>query len=302
MTPTSIQRTKVAIIRLQNENALKSRESFMANAQRRLDSGLDPYTINKDISALKHYLRFTHQEWKRIDYKKTTVKNVISPTREQIETFLAIETTPAFNFYWQLQAFCGTRPGEVINLRLQDIDLERECFYPQKTKTNDHKPIIIPHRLIKQLKAYIETLPKRRHTSYLFPSSDKPGYPLTIKAVEKDCQKRLDIMHCSLHWTPHTFRHAFITIGFCAGMPTHYVQKAVRHTKITTTEAYADKSIDYARQAVAIHPYYQEDYQKPEQIVDAIVKYINNKLDDRFNKALVNQAYSLLYKSCQIGS
>lgn len=300
LTDAGIKRVLISIKRLQKEGALTDRNTFIINEQRRLKMGLNAHTINKDISSLKHYLRFKKLKWQKIPYRKTQTKNVISPTIEQIETFLAIKTTPTFDFYWQVQAYCGTRPGEVLNLRICDLDLERECFYPQKTKTNDHKPIILPHKLIRPLKKYIEKLENKKCTDYLFPSPDRQGKPLTIEAAEKDCKKRVALMNCPLHWTPHTFRHAFITIGFSAGLPTHFVQKAVRHTKITTTDQYADKSIDLARVAVSLHPFYQNTHKKPEEIVDEIVQFVNKKVDRRFNKALVNQAFSLLYQSCKI--
>lgn len=300
MTEAGIHRVVVAIKRLQKEDALANRHDFIVNEQRRLKMGLNANTINKDISSLKHWLRFTHQKWQPISYRKTQARNVISPTLEQIETFLSIHTTDVFDFYWQIQAHCGTRPGEVINLQLCDVDLERECFYPQRTKTNDHKPIIVPHYLMRKLKRYISNLPNNSYDSYLFPSSYHKNRPLTVAAAEKDCRKRVELMDCPLHWTPHTFRHAFITIGFAAGMPTHFVQKAVRHTKITTTDNYADKSIDMARTAVALHPFYQNRRKKAEEVVDEIVEYINKRVDKRFNKILLNRAFSLLYQSCEI--
>lgn len=294
---SSVKRTMVAIRRLIKDKAIGSRQDFIKHNLSRMEQGIDPATINKDLQALKYWLKFKGLNWKTIHYQRTPKKNVISPTLEQVKEFLSIHTSRTYDVYWQLQACCGTRPSEVLNLRSADIDFERGCFYPQRTKTNDNAPIIIPRRIIPRLKRYIKYIQPDKHDDFIFPSKNRPQRPLTLASVEKDCRKRVEMMGCNIHWTPHTFRHAFITIGFSAGLPAQYVQKAVRHKNLETTEGYADRSVDYAKAAVAQHPYYQDSYQTAEKIVDSIVKFVNEKIDSRFDKAKVQEALALLYQA-----
>lgn len=293
----SIQRAKITINRLTRCGALETRDAYIKHNLQRLESGIEPATINKDMQAVKYWLAYKHIKWDNLHYSKVIKKNVISPTLEQVEDFLSIHTTRTYDIYWQLQAYCGTRPGEVLNLRLQDIDFARRCFYPQKTKTNDNSPIVIPRRIIPKLKRYINAVKPEEHGGYLFYSKANPQKPLTIFSIEKDCKKRVKMLGTNIHWTPHTFRHAFITIGFSAGLPAQYVQKAVRHKNLETTEGYADRSVDYAKAAVAQHPFYQDGYQTAEKIVDSIVQFVNDKVDSRFDKVKVQEALSLLYQA-----
>ncbi len=293
LSDKTIKRHIQTLEKLIKSGLINSREEFLKYCLKRIENGIDPYTINKEIQGLNHYLTFKKKKWQKIHYFKTKVKNKLSPTLEEIEKFLAVHTTDHFDVFWQIHINSGTRPGEVINLKVKDIDFNNSCFYPEQTKTDDGKPIILLPHIKKILQDYIATLDK---PIFLFESKFKKGSPITVEAINRDCQKRLKAINCQLPYTPHSFRHAYITIGISKGVPIQYIQRTTRHADIKTTMNYFDKNVDFAKKAAYSHPFYKNQL-TADEIIEDWISYITKTKTNQFNNAKLQQAFSLLYES-----
>lgn len=295
LEPLSVKRSMIAIRRLLSLDVLRDHDTFCHYLLERIDQGFDPATCNKEISAVKHYLTFQNLDWPKLNYFKVTPKNVPAPTLDEIKQILAVTTTPAFDVFWLIQTHCGTRPSEVLNLRLQDVDFNQQCFRPVKTKTNDGKPVIMPPRICDALKEYANAYSKKQ---YLFTAQNSTK-PLTLAAAAKDLRKRLKKINCNMPYTPHSFRHSYITIGIASGVPVQFISRSVRHTKIDTTMGYFDRSVDFAKRAASAHPFYKES-QTTKQIIEDCIDYIKKRVDERFDFAKLNEAFAKLYDSVSV--
>ncbi len=207
-------------------------------------------------------------------YKKKTwyknIKKFPAPARhrptltiDELQFFTNLNTHPVFDAFWLLHAYSGTRPSEVANLQKTDINLAEGFFLPQKTKTNDNQPIVILPWVVKKLQAFFS----HQSGPYLF-SFCAGQKPLSLRSIQKDCRRRLKIMACPKKITPHSFRHTYATIGIVSGqVPVQYMQRLLRHSRITTTMHYLDKSIDFAYQAALAHPFSSFDNRPHSQLV-----------------------------------
>jgi len=278
--------------RLLRQDKLQSRDQFLQHCLERLNHGISAATINKDIAAVYKFLDFMDTKWERIKCFKVEKKNIPAPSMEETANFRSIHTTDAMDLFWDLHITCGTRPSEILNLRPKNIDIKNSCLYPGHTKTNDGLPIVILPDVKRKLEAYMKQTDSP--DDYLFASSIRANRPLSIAAIEKDCRKRLKIMRCSKNYTPYSFRHAYITVGLAHGVPVQYIQRTARHTNISTTMAYLDRSVDYAKQAAYSHPYYKQ-LLSTQQIVADCVQYIQKMTDDRFDEHKLNKVYIMLY-------
>ncbi len=140
--------------------------------------------------------------------------------------------------------YTGVRIGELLNIKLSDIDIEARIIHIAGTKTKAANRIVPIH---KELVPYLQN---RMNTSkkYLFEIFDdkitlfryyhKFFYPFA---------KHIGITH-----TPHTLRHTFISIMDTNGVSAESVvlKRIVGHANKTITEHYTHKDIDALIEAI----------------------------------------------------
>lgn len=215
-------------------------------------SGIQAETLNKYLKVARWWCLFTQENW-YLELKKFRCfpKHKATLTAAELKDFVMVHTSDTLDAFWLLHCFAGTRPSEVAKLQQEDFDLDNNCFYPKTTKTNDGKPIIIFEWVKKELADYLNT----QTGQYVFSFSGGKR-PVSLRTIEKDCQRRLRRINCQKYITPHSFRHTFATIGIASGkVPIQYMQRLLRHSRITTTMHYLDQSVDFMKEAAFLHPY-----------------------------------------------
>lgn len=233
--------------------ALKSELNLKKFCLAKQMAGWQGETLNKYLKVARWWCLYQRKDWYK-DLKKFRCypKYKQTLTAAEVKTFVSLQTSPVLDAFWLLHAFAGTRPAEVANLQLEDVDLEYNFFCPRRTKTNDGKPIIIFEWVAKKLQSFYHQQPG----PYLF-SYCGGQKPISLRTIQKDCRRRIKMMGCEKKITPHSFRHTYATIGIASGqVPVQYMQRLLRHSRITTTMHYLDQSVDFMRQAALAHPYY----------------------------------------------
>lgn len=129
----------------------------------------------------------------------------------------------------------GMRVGELVNLNVDDIDLERrECVV--YGKGGKERRVYFDAKAKVHLEEYISS---RTDTSAaLFVTLNAPHKRLMISGVEIRMRElgrsvNLDRIH------PHKFRRTMATRAIDKGMPIEQVQKILGHSQIDTTMQYA---------------------------------------------------------------
>ena len=134
----------------------------------------------------------------------------------------------------------GLRISEAINLKITDIDTERNIV---KVFGKGHKERIVPFgRSVKrEILRYIarreKSIPRDLDEGYLF--SSRQGTPLMIRNVTREIQivgKRAKIEGKRL--SPHTFRHTFAKTYLMQGGDLFSLQKIMGHSALSTTRQY----------------------------------------------------------------
>ena len=132
-----------------------------------------------------------------------------------------------------LSLMTGMRIGEVINLRVSDIDFTRRVITLKKTKNNQAHVVPFTEEIGLNLQRHI----KRQHcTTLLFPSSKRAGQPIAIPryAFHKICQA-LKITGIVIH----DLRRTCATQMLERSNDIHFVGQLLNHNSITTTLRYA---------------------------------------------------------------
>ena len=133
----------------------------------------------------------------------------------------------------------GMRMGEVLNLKLCDIDLEDRVLLARSTKTNNFRLIPINMELLDTLKWLLENYmnpcnmntEKRHHSkdSYLLSHSNRARIKSIKTSFNNACKR------AGLRATIHTLRHSFASHLVMNGVDLVSVKELLGHTSVKPT-------------------------------------------------------------------
>ncbi|MGY3052966.1 integrase/recombinase XerD [Pedobacter sp. UYEF25] len=128
---------------------------------------------------------------------------------------------------------CGLRAGELINLKIEDIDSKRMLVSICKAKGGKDRIVMLSAKLLAQLKTYYIAY---KPTSYLFEGQygDKYSVSSLRQVLGNACKKAGLKQKPTLHW----LRHSFATHLLEAGTDIRYIQQLLGHSSTKTTEIY----------------------------------------------------------------
>lgn len=129
---------------------------------------------------------------------------------------------------------CGLRVGELVNLKVRDIDGERRLLRIDQGKGAKDRMVEIPETLLLQLRRYWQLF---RPSVWLFPGLDP-----TKALVRTSAQMCFKASKCKAGVDKvggiHGLRHAYATHQLAAGMPITKLQHQMGHKDIRTTLRY----------------------------------------------------------------
>lgn len=199
-------------------------------------AGMSDSLINQALNAIKFYYevvegmpnRFYHLERPR---KKKTLPKVISKK----EVKLMVDCTENIKHRCVIMALysAGLRRGELLELKLGDIDSERMLIDIQDAKGGKDRKSILSQRLLTELRVYFC---RYRPSEYLFESPTGGRYSETsVMNVVKNAALKAGIQK---KVTPHMLRHSFATHLIEDGVDSRRVQILLGHSSLKTTQRY----------------------------------------------------------------
>ena len=250
------------------ENGLKSEleavtplhiRSFV---QELCDSNYKARTIIRKVAALRSFWTYL------VDYdytEKNPCRRVVTPKKEQVlPVYLSMEEVNQLldatdkNFYTDLAfrdpavlsvlIYTGIRRSELLDLRLDDIDLVHGLLTVRRGKGMKERVIPIVEPLAEALKDYLELRPVTTHDR-LFSTRDKRPLGKTgLVTLFGKALKRSQIERPGI--TMHKLRQTFATMLLSAGCDLVTIQKLLGHNSIETTSVYLHVDTSRLREAV----------------------------------------------------
>lgn len=140
-----------------------------------------------------------------------------------------------------LLAIYGFRCGEVIKLRLDDLDWENEILHINRSKTAKTQQFPLLHTVGNAIIRYLkEVRPYNCLHREVFISLNAPYRPLSSAAVFKIVSPRLKAINTSLkHYGPHSLRHACATYLINRGISLKEISDQLGHRNLDSTSIYA---------------------------------------------------------------
>lgn len=157
-------------------------------------------------------------------------------SKEEIKAMIAGTQNAKHRCMLMLLYGGGLRLGEVLALKPQDIDAHRMVIHVLAGKGKKDRDITLSQWLLSELQAYRDAM-SPKEPKWLFPgeSGDAPYSPRSLQMVVKQAAARAGITRAI---TAHMLRHSYATHLLESGTDIRYIQDALGHANIHTTQIY----------------------------------------------------------------
>lgn len=194
-------------------------------------------THRQFISAMKHYIVFTQMPIE-IDFnalaprKSKLLPNVLS--KEEVIELIRVTKNLKHRVCIALIYSSGLRIGELIGLKLRDLDLQRQVLKVQSGKGRKDRYVPIANVMMPMIHNYLATY---EPSIYLIEGIDK-GTPYSTESIRKFLKKSCGLARIIKRVTPHTLRHSYATHLLENGTDIRYIQELLGHSRPETTMVY----------------------------------------------------------------
>ncbi|MEK6953063.1 MAG: tyrosine-type recombinase/integrase [Nanoarchaeota archaeon] len=202
-----------------------------------IEKGRAGNTINVYLNSLKFLLEeILNKKMKlNIKYSKKPVKLPIVLTREELIRLFNVIKNEKHKLMIELIYSAGLRVSELLNLKVKDLELEKNYSFVRQGKGNKDRIFIIAEKLKQRIKDLI----KKENLGFednVFLSNRKYKYNArSIQEIVKKAAKRAKI---NKKISPHTLRHSFATHLIENGYSISEVQALLGHKSPETTFIY----------------------------------------------------------------
>jgi integrase/recombinase XerD len=193
--------------------------------------------FNQTVCALRLFYRITLQQPDMVTMipfgkKPKYLPCVLSP--EEVLCFIDAAWLDRDRTLLRTIYACGLRIGEVLELRVGDIDSPRMVILIRQGKGGKDRLVPMSARLLEELRNYWR---QYRAKDWLFPGGVS-GERLSASYVQRTCQQLVVRAGLSKKATPHTLRHSFATHMLEAGVDLVTLQTILGHSSLNTTLRY----------------------------------------------------------------
>lgn len=221
-----------------------------------LDNNFETKTVNRKISSLKSYLKFSKKKGFIIS---NPISKIISPkNKKRLPEFLnkadinkLLDIDPSNNFEGirdrliiELLYGTGIRRAELISLEIKDINLNK-LQIKVTGKGNKERIIPIYTDLAKRIEEYLifrnKLVTIENSYNLLITSSGKKIYP---KLVYKIVHNQLSLISTLNKKSPHVMRHTFATHLLNNGAEINAIKELLGHSSLAATQVYTQNNIE----------------------------------------------------------
>ncbi|MGV8171993.1 MAG: tyrosine-type recombinase/integrase [Candidatus Woesearchaeota archaeon] len=203
-----------------------------------IDRTVSDETVRSACFAIKFYLNTIKKDSLEIKGIIESLPNVkrekklpVILSREEIARLLTATKNLNHRLIIQIGYSAGLRVSEIINLKWEDIDFDRDIIHIRRAKGKKDRIVMLANRVRYDLL----NLSNKRDGIVFITNRNKKYTQRTIQKVIKDCSAKAGIRK---NITPHTLRHTFATHLLENGTDIRYIRDLLGHSSISTTLVY----------------------------------------------------------------
>jgi len=212
-----------------------------------IESGTSICNRNRIMTGVKFLLRVTlrrHDLAAEIYHLKEPQKVPLVMSQEEIRRLLAMAGSVRVRAMLSLAYGCGLRAGEVVRLRVGDIDSAQRIIRVVQSKGRKDRHVMLPDDVLVILRQwwcerycrYDADIPLQHR--WLFPGR-RSNKPLTTRQFSRLFHETVAAAGIKKPVTLHTLRHSFATHLLEQGVDIRKIQALLGHDKLETTARYA---------------------------------------------------------------
>ncbi len=171
-----------------------------------------------------------------IKLRKPSILPTVLSLRE-ISTILEVTKNLKHKTIFLLIYSAGLRLGELLNLKIGDINSESMKIHIRNAKGKKDRYIMLSENVLKLLREYYKVYKPKE---YIFEGQNGGKYsPKSVQSVFKASLIKAGIKKKA---TVHTLRHSFATHLLDDGTDIRYIQELLGHKRLETTQIYTHVS------------------------------------------------------------
>ncbi len=193
-------------------------------------------THRQFISSLKHFKAYYPEcaiEELKLELPKKDKLLPVVLSKEEVIDLIRVTSNLKHRCIIALLYSCGLRVGELLNLKLSDIDIDRRQVHIKRGKGRKDRYVILADSFLPLLNNYVNTFSPK---IFVFEGQTSKKYSSeSIRAFLKRSCKAAQV---NKRVTPHTLRHSYATHLLENGIDIRYIQELLGHSRPETTMVY----------------------------------------------------------------
>ncbi|MDR5589939.1 tyrosine-type recombinase/integrase [Christiangramia sp. SM2212] len=188
------------------------------------------------ISALKHYFEFTEQEEIDTSKLKRPDKSKYLPgvlSKEEVIELLRATRNLKHRCILALMYSSGLRIGELLSLKLQEIDIDRQQILVRQSKGRKDRYVMLAESFLPLFYNYLQTYQPK-----IYFVEGINGGQYTASGIRNFLKESVHRARIRKRVSPHTLRHSYATHMLENGIDLRYIQELLGHSRPETTMIY----------------------------------------------------------------
>jgi site-specific recombinase XerD len=201
---------------------------------------------NRIMTGVRYLFRVTlrrHDLAAEIYHLKEPQKVPLVMSQDEIRRLLAMAATIKLRVMLSLAYGCGLRAGEVVRLKVGDIDSAQKIIRIVQAKGRKDRNVMLPADILGLLRLWWKERPRHQDRDvaaaerWFFPGRNA-GEALTTRQFARLFQETVKKAGITKPVTLHSLRHSFATHLLERGVDVRVIQALLGHDKLETTARY----------------------------------------------------------------
>ena len=211
-----------------------------------IENGASICSRNRIMTGVRFLFRVAlrrHDLAAEIYHLKEPQKIPLVMSQDEVRRLLAMAANIKARVMLSLAYGCGLRTGEVVRLRVGDIDSAQNIIRIVQSQGRKDRNVMLPADILGLLRPWWRERPTRHDADapmaqrWLFPGY-KPGRPLTTRQFSRLFHETVAAAGIKKPVTLHSLRHSFATHLLERGVDIRVIQALLGHHKLETTARY----------------------------------------------------------------
>jgi integrase/recombinase XerD len=211
-----------------------------------IEAGHSICNRNRIMTGVRFLFRVTlrrHDLAAEIFHLKEPQRLPLTMSRNEAERLLVMTGCLRDHILLSLGYGCGLRAGEIVRLKVGDIDSSQMIIRIVQSKGRKDRHVMLPEDLLASLREWWRVRPTRSDADvpvkerWLFPGRRK-GEHLTYRQLSRVFHQTAAAAGITKRISLHSLRHSFATELLEEGTDIRYIQAVLGHDKLDTTARY----------------------------------------------------------------